>query len=329
MALSMNESRTRRGLVAGALGGLAGVFGVAAGRPDRAAAGEGNDPDAVHKNVNNPTTASTTVTCNGATSIRAISNGGGTTKSGVFAQANGTSSRGVTGVGVTGVLGQSNAAAGNGVLGFVPGANATGVFANATSTTGAPRGVVGRSVAPNGIGVRGENLATSGDAVGVFGQTNSPDGDGSQGSSTRRPPVPGSGVRGEHQQPGGFRGRRRVADRRDRRARRGVAARRGSAASSRESTARSPWRSMGRSSSRSARGSRRFPAGSSSVVVNPGFDITPNSMILCTLMTDPGGTTTLASRDQERRGGQLRGEPHRRCDREREGRLVRDQLARR
>ena len=142
MALSMNESRTRRGLVAGALGGSGGrVLGVARGPPGaRRGPGSVTDPEAVHRNVNNPTTASTTVTCSGATSIRAISTGGGTTKSGVFAQANGTSSRGVTGVGVTGVLGQSNAAAGNGVLGFVPGANATGVFANATSTTGRPEG---------------------------------------------------------------------------------------------------------------------------------------------------------------------------------------------
>jgi hypothetical protein len=182
MELSMNESRTRRGLVAGALGGLAGVLGVATGRPDRAEAREA-DPDAVHKNVNNPTTASTTVTCNGAGALRGISTGSGTLKSGVFGQANGTNSRGVTGVGVVGVVGQSTAAAGNGVTGFVEGANATGVFANATSTTGAPNGVWGKSAAPDGLGVRGENLATAGDAYGVLGTTKSPQ---------------GAAVRGEH-----------------------------------------------------------------------------------------------------------------------------------
>ena len=210
MALSMNESRTRRGLVAGALGGLAGVFGVAVGRPDRAAAGEGNDPDAVHKNVNNPTTASTSVTCSGATSVRAISNGGGTTKSGVFAQANGPNSRDVTGVGVTGVLGQSNAAAGNGVLGFVPGANATGVFANATSTTGAPRGVAG----PQRRAKRHRGPRRESRHVGRCGRGVRAD---EQSRRRRHQGSPRGDVRcrvrraRRHQQPGGFRGRGGIA----------------------------------------------------------------------------------------------------------------------
>ena len=299
MALSMNESRTRRGLVAGALGGLAGVLGAAAGRPERAVAGENSDPDAVHKNVNNPTTASTTVTCNGATSIRAISNGGGTTKSGVFAQANGTSSRGVTGVGVTGVLGQSNAAGGNGVLGFVPGANATAVFANATSTTGAPRGVVGRSVAPNGIGVRGENLATSGDAAGVFGQTRSPDGEGVVGVHTT-PSGFGSGVRGETSSPAG----------------KGVAglAQGGTGVLGEASGPTGvggvfsgvdgavALEVAGPIEVSDSAGTATIPAGSSSVVVNPGLDITTSHQDPLHAELQSRRDDHVASRDQERRG---------------------------
>jgi hypothetical protein len=105
MIVEADHARTRRGMFAGAIGGLTALVGSRLGRAAPVEAGAGaaeNDPNAVHKGVNNSTSAATSVTCNGATAIRAISQGGGTNKSGVFAQANGTNSRGVTGVGVTG-----------------------------------------------------------------------------------------------------------------------------------------------------------------------------------------------------------------------------------
>jgi hypothetical protein len=342
MALSTDAPKTRRGLVAGTLGGLAVVVGTAIGRPTPASAE--TDPDAVHKNVNNSTTAATSVTCSGATSIRAISTGGGTTKSGVFAQANGTSSRGVTGVGVTGVLGQSNGSAGRGVTGLVGGANATGVFGDATSTSGTPEGTFGRSRAPDGVGARGENLATSGDAYGVFGDTASPDGAGVRGehnpntgigagvsgvasspagkgvegfnSTTSgagigvfgqsRGPT-GRGVRGLHQSGSGV----GVGVEGETASAQGIgvfghaeAATGGTGvigSASHASAIGGSFQGTGGAVAMQVAGPVQFttsgiatiPSGFGAVVVNPGVDINANSKVLCTLMSNPGGTTTL------------------------------------
>jgi hypothetical protein len=350
MALRTGEAQTRRGLVAGTLGGLAAAVGTALGRPVPAGARGTNDPNAVHKNVNNPTTASTSVTCNGATSIRAISNGGGTTKSGVFAQANGTNSRGVTGLGVTGVLGQSNGSAGRGVTGFVPGANATAVFGDATSTTasGAPTGTFGRTTAPNGIGARGQNLATTGEAFGVFGSTFSPSGAGVRGehvpttgngagvSGISESPAgraveglstatsgSAAGVFGESRAPDGqgIRGVHEPSSGGGTGAGAGVKGETTSAEAAGVfgralgttggagvlGSASNPdafgglFQAAGDAVALSASGPVEFSSagratiqsGSTSVVVNPGVAIDPVTKILCTLMSDPGGTTTL------------------------------------
>lgn len=134
MTLEADQTPTRKTLLAGGLGGLIALIGGALGRPEDANAA--NDPQAVHKGVNNSTSAATSVTCGGATAIRAISSSGGANRSGLFGSASGTGNRGVTGVGVFGVLGQSS------------GANGRGVHGLATSASGAPAGVSGESKAP-------------------------------------------------------------------------------------------------------------------------------------------------------------------------------------
>ncbi len=157
MAPEAPATPTRKTLLAGGLGGLLAMLGGALARPEEADAA--NDPEAVHKGVNNPTSASTSVTCSGATAIRGVSPSGGADRSGVFGTASGTNARGVTGIGPFGVLGLSNGAQGRGVRGI------------AGAASGAPVGVLGTSVAPAGIAVLGKNTATGGDAFGVRGES--------------------------------------------------------------------------------------------------------------------------------------------------------------
>jgi len=304
MALTTDVPQTRRRLVAGTLGGLAAVAVTTLARPETALAEA--DPDAVHKNVNNPTTASTTVTCSGATSIRALSTGAGSNKSGVFAQANGTSSRGVTGVGVTGALGQSSAASGRGVTGLnlATSGDAYGVFGSTSSpagvgvrgevkpNTGEGAAVSGTVGSPDGTGVEGFNTATSGFAIGVFGQTRSPTGRAVSGFHNSTSGV-GAGVEGDTASTTGV-GVFGTAS-----ADTGGTGVLGSA--SKASAFGGRFRGTNGAVALNASGPVQFstagivtiPSGFGGVVVSPGVDITANSKILCTLMSNPGGTTTL------------------------------------
>jgi hypothetical protein len=179
MVITKDQPRSRRGLLAGALGGLAAVGGKRA-----AAAEDATDANDVHKGRRPDQ----------RTDVRHVQrshvdpgdlDGRGSKKSGVFAYAAGTNSRGVTGLGVTGVIGQSNAATGRG-----SGANAIGVFGDAASASGAPVGALGRSKSPNGIGVIGRNLATTGDALGVLGDSKTPPVTACTARTTSRPARP-------------------------------------------------------------------------------------------------------------------------------------------
>ncbi len=304
MALATDAPQTRRRLVAGTLGGLAAVVGTALGRPETALAEE--DPDAVHKNVNNPTTASTSVTCTGATSIRAISNGSGSNKSGVFAQANGTSSRGVTGVGVTGVLGQSSAASGRGVTGLNLadlGGRIRGPWQLFQSRG---RGRPGRARAEHrrrsrrvrrrrqpgrarGRGLQHRNFRPW---IGVFGQSRSPSGRAVKGFHNSTSGI-GAGVEGETASTTGVGvlGRASAAT--------GGTGVIGSATNA--SAIGGSFQGTGGAVALQAAGPVQFttsgivtiPSGFGGATVNPGVDITATSKILCTLMSNPGGTTTL------------------------------------
>ena len=358
MSQGTEGTRSRRSLLAGAMGGLAAMVGSAIGRTTPAKAADANDPNAVHKNVNNATTTKTSITCSNGTSLRAVSSAG-SNNSGLFAQASGNSSRGVTGLGVTGVIGQSNSGAGRGVLGFVPGANATGVFGDATSTSGAPVGTFGRSKSPNGFGVLGRNLATTGDAVGVKGLSdgnigvgvlghsrflgvvgetegslgvgvfgtalaassgtgvqgaaNHPDGIGVLGgnSATSGDAIGvkgtsdgslgigvlghgkligvagetessvGAGVLGTTEAASGGVGVQGTADQPN-----GIGGSFGGSGGAVALEVNGPVRF-------SSAGIATIASGTNSVTVTPGVDITATSKVLCTLMSDPGGSTTI------------------------------------
>ena len=193
MPLQPEKTATRRTLLSGGIGGLGAWLAAAITRPQPALAA--TDTAAVHKGVNNPTTALTTITCSGATALKVASPSGGSNRSALFATASGTSSRGVTALGVTGVIGQSGATGGRGVFGL------------STATSGTPAGVLGKSSAPGGRAVQGENVATTGLAIGTSGTsksgvgigvlganlvTNSPDTYGVYGEAY------GTGVGGDH-----------------------------------------------------------------------------------------------------------------------------------
>ena len=288
---STEDLRSRRSLLAGAAAGLAGAAALAVGRAAPASAAD-TDPDAVHKNVNNPTNASTSITCSGSTAIRAISNSGGANRSGVFASASGTGSRGVTGVGVFGVLGQSGGPQGHGVHGLATGTNGIAVFGEATSPSGAAMGAVGRSKSPGGVGVQGVNLATSGNALGVGGRTTSPTGRGVFGVHDTTSGV-GAGVEGATKSTTGV-GVFGHAD----------AATGGIGVAGQATTPSAfagSFQGSGGAIALQAAGPVQFTtagiatigSGNSSVTVTPGVAINATSKVLCMLMSDPGGTTTI------------------------------------
>lgn len=73
--------------------------------------------------------------------------------------------------------------AGNAITGTTTGANARGVFGQATSTTGGNTGVYGFSASVNGRGVFGGASASTGPTVGVYGNSNSNAGSGVFGNA--------------------------------------------------------------------------------------------------------------------------------------------------
>ena len=126
----------------------------------------------------------------------------------------------------------------------------------------------GQTQSPVGEGVKGVSVATTGPGMGVRGETNSPSGFGVAGLATGA--SGGAGVLGEALRAGAVGG---------------VFAGSGGAVA---------LEVDGPVEFLTSSGIATIPAGDSSVVVSPGFDITPSAVILCTLMTDPGGTTTVA-----------------------------------
>lgn len=151
---SKREAFTRRAVLGGAIGAVAGFAGRLMGPPNSAAAA--GDPDAVHKGVNNPTSAVTTITSSG-TALQGITNTSTANKAGLVGISSSPHASGVFGKGVFGVSGFG------------------------LGTTGA--GVVGSSSKPGGFGLLGLNQAGSGDAVGVSGQSKGDSGIGVEGRS--------------------------------------------------------------------------------------------------------------------------------------------------
>lgn len=60
------------------------------------------------------------------------------------------------------------------VRGTSSGTSGTGLFGNATATSGSTNGVYGQSASPSGTGVFGNATSNSGNGTGVYGQTSSP-----------------------------------------------------------------------------------------------------------------------------------------------------------
>ncbi len=207
--------RTRRAILVGAIGGVAGLAAGVLGRPLPVSAANGDAVKVGKSHTGSNTTfisssdtpafrARTTTNSGNATGIQgetADSNGNGVvgmatassgTPAGVRGQTNAPSGAGVYGVGPgRGVSGTSTGTAGRGALGV------------ATATTGDARGVHGQSASTAGIGVSGHVSATTGSTIGVLGTASSETGIGVKGRASRTTSV-NVGVYGESEGDGGF-----------------------------------------------------------------------------------------------------------------------------
>ena len=161
MAIDITGPRTRRSLLAGALGGIAAVVtSTLTGAQRVLAEGDDGAPVAVggaYSDVRSATTLANN--SNHHSVLRAVSNGAGI----------GVEAYGFNGTGVEGGTGTG-----------------TGVHGVANYNTGFTKGVLGEAYSPHGVGVLGNNYATSGWAEGIQGTTDSPDGWASVGWATRR-----------------------------------------------------------------------------------------------------------------------------------------------
>lgn len=189
MTLEADQTPTRKTLLAGGLGGLIALIGGALGRPEDANAA--NDPQAVHKGVNNSTSAATSVTCGGATAIRPSRHRGAPTDR---ASSDPRPVLGTAESRASECSASSDRAAGRTDAGFT---------AWRRRPQGHPPASRVRAKRPNGFGVEGLNVATSGGAVGVFGKTNSPAGRSVRGLHAAATGV-GAGVEGETSSSGGI-----------------------------------------------------------------------------------------------------------------------------
>lgn len=168
MTTNRRDILTRRAILGGAAGAVAGLASRLLGAPGTADA-EG-DPAAVHKGVNNPTSAVTTITNSSGAAIQGFAATSSPNQAGVIGRSNSPHAAGVFGRGVFGVSGFG------------------------TGTTGA--GVVGSSSKPRGAGVLGLNQSTGGDASGVRGESKSGSGIGVEGRAAAASGVARRGVLG-------------------------------------------------------------------------------------------------------------------------------------
>lgn len=184
MALDGTGLRSRRAILAGALGAAASVAVDAVARPAPALA-----TSSVYLGVDNPESSTTSIT-NSSTGIDAFSAVATGTGSGVYGVSDsgpgvlgssdsyrGVEGDSVSGAGVfgfsdsgDGVHGQSNS--GNGVSGRSSSASASGIYGDATSSGG--YGVAGRSIAGplvNGAGASGVLGDNTADGIGVWARS--------------------------------------------------------------------------------------------------------------------------------------------------------------
>jgi hypothetical protein len=278
METADGERRTRRWAIRGAMGGVAAVLGGIVGRPTKAVAAATTDPGAVHKGVNNLTSAITMVTCTNTTALKGVTQASSGKRSGVLGQSGPGDGRGVTGLGPIGVLGQTGSPTGIGSWGLANGPSAIGVFGRNDAATGNAVGVRGESHSEDGSGVFG--IATSTAGAGVQGRANG------LGVFGRSDDALGIGVQGT----GGAFGVKGFATEANGVAVFGHAS--GATGIGGQFEASGAAGSLGLSvlgrAEFSTAGVTSVAAGAAQVLVTPGVELTSNSKVLATLQSDGG-----------------------------------------
>lgn len=178
--------RSRRAVLAGAVGGAVASFLAAVGRPASVRAGSDGDVVLGALNVaDGQTTVSTSVgvglhgqssDATGSGVMGYATSGLGATY-GVFGWSTSTEGRGVYGMATAG------SGTTYGVSGLAASTDGRGVLGNATATSGFTTGVLGQVASPTGRAVYGLSVATSGVSFGVFGATISTSGRGVFGNA--------------------------------------------------------------------------------------------------------------------------------------------------
>ena len=194
MVLEAGERRSRRALLAGALGGAAALVGAALAGPLDAAAADG-DPVEIGA-VNNGST--TTIVKAPVTGFIGQTTAASGKRAGVLGTAPPGDGRGVMGKGPIGVLGQTGSPTGIGVLGSAAGGNAFAILGTNTAASGNAIAIKGLS--QHGTAIVGETASTidagvegHSPGIGVFGETSGQFGIGVSGFASGSD---GSGVSG-------------------------------------------------------------------------------------------------------------------------------------
>ena len=174
MAIDTSAPRSRRAILAAAIGGLAATAAQALGRPAPAAATDGQP---ILQGVTNSGTASTVVAVASGTSLQGVTDAASGTAYGVRGRSLSTE-----GVGVVGQVTNVNGA-NYGVRGYSASPSGAGVLGTTTAVAFAP-GVKGEATSPDGFGVVGTHGSGTGGGAGVYGLTSGTGGSGVVGYST-------------------------------------------------------------------------------------------------------------------------------------------------
>jgi hypothetical protein len=166
MAIDTLAPRSRRSLLTGVAGALAGAAAATLAGAQRVLAA-GDDGTAIHVADIYDDVRNTTRLVNNTNNQPAFRAGNNQAGNGL---------EGFSGSG-SGVLGDSDSGAG--VYGFT--GTGTGVHGVAAASSGVQYAVLGEAHSPRGVGVLGNNYATSGTAEGVQGTSDSPAGYGTTG----------------------------------------------------------------------------------------------------------------------------------------------------
>ena len=319
--VATERPRSRRALLAGALGGLGAWAAASVARVQPAAAidgstvvvgGEYGGSSVTAINVAGDSDAIRGSSEGAGSGLRGLSNTGsgvfGSSKSdygvagesqtgagvrGQSASGTGVDGRtasssaadpGVYGEGVAGYGVWATSASNNGVYGHTNGANGevAGLYGSATSGAGPTKGVLGVINSPDGIGVEGYANIASGPAAGVYGLAKSPTGVGTVGHNLAATGE-SIGVRGSTSSPTG---QGVVGLTTGGQGVRGQAT--NGAALYGTATTGYALRTSGRLRAEKVSGLATIGAGKTSATVTPGVDVTTTSLVLLTARTNIG-----------------------------------------